>query len=526
MMRSRPRMRPAPMPRSSLGPWALSLACVGLASCAPAPPPADPQVITIALRTGPNNLDPRLANDETTAHIAQLVFSSLMDWSDDLRAVPKLATRLDHPDPLTYVAHLRHGVKFHDGHELTSKDVVYTYRSMLDPAFVSPYKSAFRSLASVSALDDYTVEFKLTQPFAAFPTQLITPPIVPDGAGTSLSTFPVGTGPYRFVKYAVDDRAELKAFEGYYDGPPSNAGVVLKVIPDDTMRGLELRKGAVDLTINDMPPDIVHQLERSGEFRVDRSPGLDFFYVGFNLQDPILSDRRIRHAIGYAIDRQAIVDYLRRGLARPAIGLLTSLAWAFEPDVFQFTHDPARARRLLDEAGYPDPDGDGPRPRLRLTMKISTSEETRLQCMVIQQDLKRVGIDLDLRSHEFATMMADVQRGNFQMTALQWVGGAVVDPDILRRVYHSSQMPPAGFNRGRYGNPEADRLIDLATKALTNGERQGYYSALQKVVAEDAVYIPIWSKVNAVVRHPRLTGMRVNPMADFQALARVTRVVR
>lgn len=493
-------------------------------SCARGDVPADPNVITIALRAAPNNLDPRLANDEVTAKIGQLVFTPLMDWSDDLRAVPKLAHRLDNPDPLTYVAHLRRGVKFHDGHELTSKDVVYTYESMLDPEFVSPYKSAFRSLQHVKALDDYTVQFTLKDPFGGFPIQLITPPIVPAGAGSSLSTFPIGTGPYRFVRYVVDDRVELTAFEGYYDGLPNNAGVVLKIIPDDTMRGLELRKGSVDLTINDMPPDIVHQLERSGEARVDRSPGLDFFYVGFNMQDPILSDKRVRHAIGYAIDRQAIVEHLRRGLARPAVGLLSSLGWAFEPDVFQFTHDPERAMQLLDEAGYPDPDGAGPRPRFRLTMKISTSEETRLQCIVIQQDLKRVGVELDLRSHEFATMFADVLTGNFQVTALQWVGGAVGDPDILRRVYHSSQMPPVGFNRGRFSNPEVDRLIDLATQSLADEDRRKYYSAVQKLVAEEAVYIPIWSKVNAVVARPGLTGMSINPMGDFQALANLKRV--
>jgi peptide/nickel transport system substrate-binding protein len=492
--------------------------------CSRSEAPVDPQIITIALRAAPNNLDPRLANDEVTARLGQLVFTPLMDWSNDLRAVPKLAHRLDNPDPLTYVAHLRRGVKFHDGHELTSADVVYTYESMLDPDFVSPYKSAFRSLDRVTALDGYTVEFKLKEPFAGFPIQLITPPIVPAGAGNSLSTFPIGTGPYRFVSYAVDDRIELAAFEGYYDGLPNNAGLVLKIIPDDTMRGLELRKGTVDVTINDMPPDIVHQLERNGEARVNRSPGLDFFYVGFNMQDAILSDKRVRHAIGYAIDRQAIVEHLRRGLARPSVGLLSSLGWAFEPDVFEFTHDPARAMQLLDEAGYPDPDGDGPRPRLRLTMKISTSEETRLQCIVIQQDLKRVGIELDLRSYEFATMFADVLGGNFQVTALQWVGGAVGDPDILRRVYHSSQMPPVGFNRGRFNNPEADRLIDLATQAIDEEDRRKYYSALQKLVAEEAVYIPIWSKVNAVVTRPGLSAIQINPMGDFQALANLKRV--
>jgi peptide/nickel transport system substrate-binding protein len=493
------------------------LACAA-AGCSGTPVP-DPGVITLAIRSSPNNLDPRRANDESSARAGQLLFTPLMDWSDDLRAVPKLAERLDNPDPLTYIAHLRHGVKFHDGHELTSKDVVYTYESMLDPEFVSPYKSAFRSLASVRAVDRYTVEFKLTEPFAAFPLQLITPPIVPDGAGESLSTMPIGTGPYRFTRYAVDERLELAAFDEYYAGRPANVGVVLKIIPDDTMRGLELRKGTVDVVINDMPPDIVHQLESSGEVTVERSPGLDFYYVGFNMQDPVLADRRVRHAIGYAIDREAIVEYLRRGLARPAVGLVTSLAWAHEPDVFQFSHDPARARRLLDEAGYPDPDGDGPLPRLRLTMKISTNEEYRLQCIVMQQDLKQVGIDLELRSYEFATMFADVLNGNFQVTGLQWVGGAVGDPDILRRVYHSSQMPPVGFNRGRFSNPEVDRLIDLATVALTDEDRRHYYSAVQKLVAEEAVYIPIWSRINAVVARPGVTGVRINPVGDFQALA-------
>jgi peptide/nickel transport system substrate-binding protein len=486
--------------------------------------PRDPQIITIAVRAAPNNLDPRLANDETTARIGQLVFSSLMDLSDDLRPVPKLALRLDNPDPLTYIAHLRRGVKFHDGHELTSRDVVYSYRMMLDPEFVSPYKIAFRMLGAVRALDDYTVEFTLKEPFAAFPTQLVEPGVVPDGAGESLSTFPIGTGPYRFVKYVVDDRIEFSAFEGYYDGLPNNAGIVMRIVPDDTMRGLELRKGNVDVMINDMAPDIVHQLARDGEFRLERSPGLDFFYVGFNVQDPVLMDRRVRHAIGYAIDRQAIIDYMRRGLARPAAGLLTSLSWAFEPDVFRFTYDPARARRLLDEAGYRDPDGDGPLPRLRLVMKISTNEETRLQCTVMQQNLRRVGIELELRSNEFATMFADVLNGNFQMTALQWVGGAVADPDMLRRVYHSSQWPPAGFNRGRYKNIEVDRLIELASKALTEEDRLKYVSEIQKKVAEDAVYIPIWSKENAVLLHPSVSDIRVNARGDFQALANLRRV--
>ena len=481
-------------------------------------PARDRSLIVVAVRTPPNNFDPRQGNDETSQRVAQLVFSSLLDVGPDLRVVPRLALRLDNPDPLTYVAQLRRGVKFHDGHELTAKDVVYTYASFLDPNYISPFKGAFRVLQSVRALDDYTVEFRLREPFAAFPAQLAgVPPIVPADSGTSMRTLPIGTGPYRFVS-AQEDVVTLAAFEDYFEGRPNNAGIVLKVVPDDTMRGLELRKGSVDVVVNDLPPDMVHQFETAGSFVITRGPGLDFSYLGFNMRDPVVRDKRVRHAIGYAINREAIVTYLRRGLARPAVGLVPPQAWAFEPDVRTFPFDPARAKALLDEAGYPDPDGDGPQPRLRLSLKISTNEETRLQSTVIQQDLRRVGIDLDLRSYEFATFYADVLKGDFQIFSLQWVGGALADPDIIRRVFHSTQVPPAGFNRGYYRNPEVDRLIDEASAALSEDERRAKYSRAQQLIAEDAPYIPIWNRVNAIIAQPGFSGLHLPLTGDFQSL--------
>jgi peptide/nickel transport system substrate-binding protein len=510
---------------SGVARWALAiLATAAAAACSWSEQPRDPGIIVVAARTAPNSLDPRMANDEGTGRVAELVFDSLMDLGDDLRVKPVLASRLDNPDPLTYVAHLRRGVRFHDGRELTSKDVVYTFGQMLDPDFISPYKGAYRMLASVTALDAYTVEFKLREPFAAFPMQLTTPPVVPDLAGDELRAVPIGTGPYRFVRYEVDDRVELAAFEGYWGGPASNAGLIMKVVPDDTMRGLELRKGSADIVINDLPPDIVHQLQQSGDFNVTRGDGLDFAYIGFNMTDPVLSDRRVRHAIGFAIDRDAIVRYLRRGLAQKAFGLIPPQSWAFEPDVHQFTHDPARAKRLLDEAGYPDPDGDGPLARLTLTLSLSTNEEFRLQSTVIQQDLRRVGIDLVLRSYEFATFFADVLSGNFQMFTLQWVSGALADPDILRRVFHSEQVPPAGFNRGHYQNAEVDRLLMQASEAKGEEERKRYYSQVQKIVAEEAPYIPIWNRTNVIIAQPSLTNLHVNAMGDYTALKDVRRI--
>jgi peptide/nickel transport system substrate-binding protein len=492
-----------------------ALLCLTFASgCASQAASTEAGYVTVGIRSGPNNLDPRIGTDEGSARVSQLVFSRLMRIDSQLKVVPNLADRLENPDPLTYVAYLRSGIKFHDGHELTAKDVVYTFGSFLDPSFVSPYKGAFRMLDSVKALDDYTVEFKLKEPFGSFPIQLVFP-IVPADAGDSLRTFPIGTGPYRFVRYATDDTVVLSAFEGYWDGLPQNQGVVLKVIPDETMRGLELRKGTVDIIVNDVPPDIAYQLQKD-RLRLTQSPGVDYNYIGFNMRDPVLSDKRVRHAIAYAVDRQAIVDYLRRGLGTPASGILAPMAWAFEPDVHQFPHDPQRARQLLDDAGYRDPDGDGPEPRLRLTLKTSTDEFFRLQATILQQDLREVGIDVDVRSYEFATMYADVLKGNFQMVTMQWVG--VTDPDMLRRVFHSQQVPPAGFNRGYYSNPEVDRLIDLAGSAATEQERRQYYSQAQKVIAEDAPYISLWHKTHVAVSQPGITGLQLGPQADLLTL--------
>ena len=431
--------------------------------------------------------------------------------------------RIENLDPTTYVVTLRRGVLFHDGHELTSADVVYTFRSLLAPGFVSPLKGTYRLVRSIDARDPHTVVFSLGEPFGSFPASLVLAPIVPDGAGPSFKDHPIGTGPYRFVQYVVDDRIELTPFDGYYGGRPNNAGLLLRIVPDDMMRGLELRKGTMDLVINDLGPDIVAQLEREPALQTIQSPGTDYQYIGLNLRDPTLRDVRVRHALAYAIDYDAIIEHLRRRLATPAAGLLPAVSWAFEPDVLRFTHDPTRARRLLDEAGFPDPDGDGPAVRLTLSMKVSNVEYNRLQSAVVQQNLRDVGIGLDVRLYEFATLYGDVLKGNFQLFTLQWSGGATADPDILRRVFHSEQTPPYGFNRGYFRNARVDRLLDEATVSTNDHERKRLFSDVQRIVAREVPYISLWDKTNVAVAQRSLGGVRLTPAADFLFLKDVSR---
>ncbi|MDR1989314.1 MAG: ABC transporter substrate-binding protein [Acidobacteriaceae bacterium] len=491
------------------------------AGCLQRPTP-NPGIIVASVTSGPNNLDPRVGTDDVSQKLHQLMYDNLMELDDHLRVVPRLAERLDHPDPLTYIVTLRRGVLFQDGHELTSTDVVYTFTSLLDPAFTSAKKGAYRDVQLVDALDDYTVAFHLKRPFASFPINLVIP-IVAKGAGADLNEHPMGTGPYRFVRYLVDDHIELSAFDQYFQGRPKNDGIILKIVPDEVMRGLEARKGTIDVIVNDISPDIAFQLKNDPHLQMVEGPGADYQYIGLNLRDPILSDVRVRHALAYAIDRRAIVDSLRRGLAVPATGMLPPMSWALAPDLDTWPYDPERARQLLDEAGYTDPDGDGPKVRFSLTLKVSNIEFNRLQATVVQQNLQQIGIALDVRTYEFATLYADVVSGNFQLFFLQWTAGSLADPDILRRTFHSTQTPPIGFNRGGFNDPRVDALLDEAGATEDAARRLALYQDVQRLLHDESPYNSLWHKTNFVIAQKSLSGIRLNPQADLLFLKDVTR---
>jgi peptide/nickel transport system substrate-binding protein len=202
------------------------LIVVAASGCRSSGPSPSDDIVRVAIPSAPVSFDPRVGSDEPSQWVHQLVYDSL----------PALADAIENPDPLSYVVRLRHGVRFHDGHELTAKDVVYTLGRSLDPTVAS-------------ALDDHTVAFTLTEPDGAFPRRLAVS-VVPDGAGEVLRTFPIGTGPYRFARYVVDEQVELTAFEGYWDGLPQNAGITLLIIPDGATRARELRNGRVDLVVD------------------------------------------------------------------------------------------------------------------------------------------------------------------------------------------------------------------------------------------------------------------------------------
>ncbi len=268
---------------------------------------------------------------------------------------------------------------------------------------------------------------------------------------------------------------------------------MFKVVPDETMRGLELRKGSVDLVVNDLSPDLVHGLAQ-GRPAVGRDRRRHRLRLrrASTFAIRCCRDRRVRQAMSYAIDTRAIIEHLRRGLARPSTGVVPSMSWAYEPNVQQYPRDLTKAKALLDEAGFPDPDGPGPLPRLRLTLKTSTAEPYRVQAAVIQQNLAEAGIALEIRSYEFATLMADVIRGNVQLYTLAVrgrhrsghaaAGVSFVAGAAGRIQSRSLRQPRSGSAHRRRRRPRS-----------TSASADGCTGEAQRLIAADAPYVSLWA---------------------------------
>ena len=379
-----------------------------VAACGPAPPPRPPadNSLTVALESAPIHLDPRVATDQASSRVFELILDGLVTKDESGDFLPDLAESWEALDlGARWRFHLRPGIHFHDGSTFGAEDVVWTFETLLDGRVASSKRGAFAFLQRVVAIDPATVDFVLSEPFGALLPNLTSYlGIVPSGATPeAMNRLPVGTGPFRFVSRTADT-IELAAFDGFYRGRPRLDRVVLREIPEATVRVLELRKGSVQLVVNALPPDVIPLFRADSRFSVPTASGANYVYLGLNLTDPLLGDLRVRRALALALDREQLVRTLWRGLGVVTETLLPPGNWARNDDLEPTPFDPAAARALLDAAGFPDPDGAGPEPRLRLTYKTSTDETAVLQAQILQsmwREYRRRRRDPLLRVRDF-----------------------------------------------------------------------------------------------------------------------------
>ncbi|MGA8043904.1 MAG: ABC transporter substrate-binding protein [Terracidiphilus sp.] len=478
--------------------------------------PREPGTVVFLIDSSPASLDPRVGSDAQSQRIDALLFDGLVARDANFRFTPALAERWEQPDAKTLVFHLRPGVRFADGRPLTARDVVWTIDSMRTGVVISPKASAYASIDSIEAKDAQTVIFHLRAADNFLLTNLSTGAlgVVPEGSGRDFWREPVGTGPFRFISQRTDQDVVIGANPLSWKEQPQIAQVRFAVVPDAITMALELEKGSGDVAINSLPMDALPALANRPNLHIVDVPGTELQYLAFNVRDPLLADVRVRQAIAYAIDRGLIIRTLLRGHAQPALSLLPPSHWAWTGDVQRYDFDPKRAEALLDAAGYRRGAGG---VRFHLTMKTSNVEDARLLAAVLQQQMARVGIALDLRSYEFATFYSDVTRGAFQMYSLRWIGGNE-QPDIFSYVFATRNFSPHGANRGHYSNARLDALLDDAQASTEPAQRRADYAEAQEILARDLPAINLWYLDTVLVHNRRLTHLEPAPSGSYEFL--------
>jgi peptide/nickel transport system substrate-binding protein len=475
-------------------------------------------------------LIPSLTSDQSSHEVGGMIYDGLVKLDRDLNTAPALAESWTYSrDCLELTFKLRRDVKWHDGHPFTADDVVFTYQTMINPKTPAPFKEGFLLVKDVQAPDPYTVRVTYDKPYAraieTWGTYVLPKHLLQSfaTAGTlresPQNSYPIGTGPYRFQEWKPGEKVVLVASPDYYEGRPYLSRIVYRVIPSQATIFLELKAKGVDYVSTLTGIQYARQTEYPAfrkAYHKFRYPASDYTFLGFNLRDPRFADRRVRQAFAHAIDKQELIDGVRLGLAREATGPIRPGTWAYTDKVERFAYDPAKAKALLEEAGWKDRDGDGlveDREGKPFTLTIRTNQgndERKKIAEIVQQRLKEIGVHAEIQIIEWAAFIKEfVKPRRFEVIVLGL--GTGTDPDQFV-VWHSSQRGPDQMNRTGYANPEVDALLEAGRMSCIQSQRVRYYHRLQEILAQDLPMIFLYNRDSLPVVAARIRG--VSPAAS------------
>ena len=504
----------------------LALVIASLITVGPLAPvgaaPSGP-VLRVGLDVDAGTLDPRLANDTTARRVIEQVYDGLVELDPQLRVQPALAESWTEVSPTVWVFRLRRNVRFHDGTPLTAADVVFTYQTILDPAFRAPFRGLYTPISKIEAADsDTAVRITLTAPFAPLFKYLdmgIVSKRAVEQMGAEYATRPIGTGPFRFVSWQRNSRIVLEANSGYWKGAPKLSQVVFNIIPDNTTRAAALESGDVDLIHSPLSPQDVARLKGNSRLTVTEMTGLGITYLNMNTADPVIRDVRVRRALAHLIPQQTIVRQIYRSIDAPASSILLP-AWAgvFTDEITQPGHDITRGKALLAEAGWTDSNRDGVLDRAgqRLSLVIRTHSEDPNRIQVVElliSILRSSGVDARAEITEFPALVQALFAGNYQVALLGWLN--LVDPDRgMYNQFHSK----GSSNWEKYTNARVDALLDEGRQKSNPTDRARVYREAARIVAQELPYYVLTYQGYVVVQSRRVQGFRPNPTGNFRAI--------
>jgi peptide/nickel transport system substrate-binding protein len=486
--------------------------------------PAYGDAIVVSSISDARTLVPILASDSASSDVCGMIFNGLIKYNEDVKIVGDLAESWDvSDDGLVITFHLRHGVKWHDGSPFTARDVEFTYKKLVDPSVKTPYSGDFERVKSLKVVDDHTVRVTYKEPFSPALTSWgmwIMPEHLLKNEDLNTTAFgraPVGTGPYKFKSWRTNEKIELVSNRDYFEARPYIDRYLYRIIPDDATIFLELQTRGVDLAVLS-PLQFKRQTDTpffNTNFRKFRYPSFGYTYMGYNLNNRKFGDKRVRQALNYAVNKQAIVDTIFFGLGRVTTGPFMMDSWAYNKSVAPAPYDPQKAKSMLAEAGWTDTDGDGWIDKngeaFRFTLLINQGNNERVRAAeMIQGFLKAVGIEMKIRVVEWGALIGEfLDKRKFDAVLMGWFLGR--DPDNYD-IWHSSKTRQGEFNIINYKNSEADALLEEGRRVFGEKRRGDIYHRVHEIIYDDQPYMFLYSGEILPIVNSRFRGVKPSPI--------------
>lgn len=454
---------------------------------------AEPQgQVVIAQGVDATTLDPHNHIETPTANILLNIFDNLLWRSPDLKIEPMLAESYRLIDDKTWEFKLRKGIKFHNGEDFNAEAVKFSLERVANPANKMKQLTFFKALDRIDIVDDYTVHVVTKEPFPVLPAILavgggggaiVPPEYIKEKGDAHFAVHPVGTGPFKFVKWNKDDQVVMEANLSYFRGTPPVKTVIFRPIPEASTRIAALLTGEVDLITN-VPPNLIPQIEGSGQAFISTAPSVRVIFLGINtLQGGPMADKRVRQALNYAIDVDSLIKTIQEGHGFRTATPLTKDHFGYNPNLKPYPFDLEKAKKLLTEAGYPD----------GFDLVLNSPDGRYLNDKQVAEAIvgqwQKAGIRAQVKIHEWGNYVNLVYTHKAGPVYLLGWGNSTLDA-------HFTYFPllHTGEPISNYSNSEFDKIIEEAQVIIDETKRLGLYHKAAEIVVEDAAWVFLYQQ--------------------------------
>ncbi|MBM7661678.1 peptide/nickel transport system substrate-binding protein [Bacillus mesophilus] len=486
--------------------------------------------LVVGLEAEPTTLDAHQLSDYNSSRAAMELYDQLVKFKDESTELePDLAEKWDiSEDGKEYTFHLRQDVKFHDGTPFNAEAVKFSIERQTDSNH--PYHDTgtfayadftFGPVEKVEVVDEFTVKITLKEPFAPFLSNMamhaasIVSPTALEKHSSDFTMNPVGTGPFKFVSWNKGVEVVLEKNEDYFGGAPSIDQLIFKPITEAQTRLAELESGNIDLIVN-IPPDDLERLRGDSNLQVIEQAGMHVWWTALNTQKEPFNNVKVRQAVNYAINKEAIVDGILQGTGELANSPVPPTVWGHNPDVKNYPYNPEKAKELLAEAGY----ADGFDVTYWVPESGSGMQQPQAMAAAIQSDLAKVGINVEIQTLEWGAYLDKVfvpqEDNDMDMHQMSWIGDNGDPDNFLYILLSGEQWPTNGFNDAYYQNDRVDELLKEARITKDKGQRTAMYEEAQELIMEDAPWVIIDHEKQIVVANSSVKNFKLHPTGVFR----------